>query len=68
MNNLWSGLMIIAGLFLLICGTVKSDFVIYRFLVARSKILWGEKVYRFHQVAGGLIIIFGLLMGLGWIG
>lgn len=68
MNSLWSGLVIVAGLFLLISGTVKSDFVIYRFLVARSKILWGEKVYRFHQISGGLVIIFGLLMALGWLG
>ena len=67
-NILWGGLMITAGLFLLICGSVKSEFVGYRILVARSKIIWGEKVYRFHQVSGGLVVIFGMLMILGKIG
>ncbi|WP_193750908.1 hypothetical protein [Bacillus coahuilensis] len=34
MNLLWGVLMILAGLFLLVFGTVKSDFIIYRLLVA----------------------------------
>jgi hypothetical protein len=60
--------MIAAGLFLLICGRVKSEFVVYRILMARSKIIWGERVYRFHQVTGGVIVIFGILMMLGILG
>jgi len=64
----WGGLMIAAGLFLLICGRVKSEFVVYRILMARSKIIWGERVYRFHQVTGGVIVIFGILMMLGILG
>jgi len=67
MTILWGGLMIIAGLFLLICGSLKSDFVLYRLLVARSKILWGDKVHRFHQVSGILIIVFGILYAFGFI-
>ncbi|BES64319.1 hypothetical protein SANA_07580 [Gottschalkiaceae bacterium SANA] len=67
-NIFWGSLMIAAGLFLLICASVKSEFVVYRILAARSKIIWGEKVYRFHQVSGGLIVIFGILMILGIIG
>ena len=35
MNMLWGALMAIIGLFMLVCGTVKSDFVVYRLLVAR---------------------------------
>jgi len=57
-----------AGLFLLVCGSLKSSFIIYRFLVARSKILWGEHVYRFHQIAGVIVIVFGALMAFGYIG
>lgn len=34
--------MIAIGIFMLICGITKSDFIIYRILVARSKILWGK--------------------------
>lgn len=68
MSVFWGGLMIAAGLFLLICGRVKSEFVVYRILMARSKIIWGERVYRFHQVTGGVIVIFGILMMLGILG
>lgn len=65
MNLLWGGLMIVAGLILIICGSLKSNFIIYRLLVARSKILWGERVYLFHQISGGIIIVIGVLMALG---
>jgi len=52
---------------MLICGISKSDFGIYRLMVARSKILWGEKVHRFYQIAGVIVIVFGLLVALGYI-
>jgi len=68
MEILWGILMIIAGLFMLISSLMKSNFIIYRILVARSKILWGENVHRFYQVAGAVIIVFGILMIIGVIG
>ena len=67
MHALYGTLMIAAGLFLVVCGSRRSEFVIYRLLVARSKILWGTKVHRFHQVAGVMVIVFGLLMVLGYL-
>jgi len=67
MDLLWGGLIITAGLFLLICGGLQSNFIVYRLMVARSKILWGEKVHRFHQVSGGLVIVFGVLVALGYL-
>lgn len=67
MNLLWGGLLILAGLFLLVCSSLQSKFFIYRLMVARSKILWGEKVHRFHQVSGVLVITFGVLVALGLI-
>jgi len=57
----------VIGLFMFICGYRKSEFVIYRLLVARSKILWVEKVHGFYQVAGIMVIIFGVLLALGYI-
>lgn len=42
MEILWGILMIMVGLFMLISGLVKSNFIIYRILIARSKMLWGE--------------------------
>ncbi len=67
MSVIWGGLMVVVGLFILICSSLKSEFIIYRLLVARSKILWGERVYRFHQMSGVLIIGFGIAMVLGYI-
>jgi len=67
MHLLWGILIIIAGLFLLVCGSLKSEFFIYRLIVARSKILWGEKTYRFHQVVGIIVIVVGVLVALGYI-
>ena len=65
MPLLWGILIVIAGLFLLICGSLKSEFLIYRLIVARSKILWGENTHRFHQIAGVIVIVFGILVALG---
>ena len=65
MDLLWSILIIIAGVLLLIGGTLKSNFIIYRLLFARSKILWGENVHRFYQIAGLIVLIFGILVTIG---
>ena len=57
-----------AGLFMLICGSKRSDFVIYRLIAARSKLLWGENVHRFYQVVGVIVIVVGALVAvLGYI-
>jgi hypothetical protein len=65
MHILWGSLVALGGLFLLLCARAKSDFFIYRLLVARSRILWGDKVPIFHQVAGAVMIVFGALVALG---
>jgi len=67
MHILWGILIILVGLFITISATVKSNFIIYRLLVYRSKILWGEQVHRFHQIAGTIVIIVGVLVALGYI-
>ena len=57
--------MMAAGLFMLVCASLKSEFIVYRLLVARSKILWGENVHRFHQITGTMVIVFGALVAFG---
>jgi len=47
---------------------MKSKFIIYKLLVARSKILWGKNAHNFLMVSGILIIIVGILMTMGIIG
>jgi hypothetical protein len=58
MNYLWGSLMVLIGLFLFISALRKSEFTIYKLLVARSKMLWGEHVHIFYIVIG--IILMGL--------
>ena len=68
MHILWGCLIAAVGLFLFVSGTTKSQFVVYRLLAARSKRLWGDRVHGFHQVAGILVITFGILFAFGVIG
>jgi hypothetical protein len=67
MHLLWGTLIVLAGLFLLVCGRLKSDFFIYRLIVARSKILWGDNTHRFHQIVGAIVIVAGVLVAIGYI-
>jgi hypothetical protein len=57
------------GLFMLVCGTLKSEFIVYRLMVHRSRILWGQgdAVHRFYQVSGLIVIVLGALWALGFI-
>ncbi len=50
---------------MLISSLLKSDFIIYRLLVARSKMLWGENVHRFYHIVGIVLIVIGILVVLG---
>ena len=59
--------MVAAGLFMLACGTMKSEFIIYRLMVARSRNLWGDgdAVDRFYQVSLLILILLGVLWAAG---
>jgi hypothetical protein len=63
--NYWGILMIVIGILLFLGGLYRSQFIIYRLLVARSKILWKENTDKFHQIAGLLIVIAGIVVSLG---
>ena len=67
MHTLWGTLMVAAGLFMLVGGTLKSEFIIYRLMVARSRLLWGEgdAVHRFYQASGLIVILLGVLWAMG---
>jgi hypothetical protein len=57
-----------AGLFMFVCATLKSEFLIYRLMVYRAKVLWGENnAHRFLQVSGAIIIVVGVLWAVGYI-
>ena len=63
MHTLWGTLMIAAGLFMVVCGTLKSVFLIYRLMVAHSRLLWGEgdAVHRFYQASGLVVTPLSIL-------
>jgi hypothetical protein len=65
MHLLWGLLMVAAGLFMFVCGSSKSEFIIYRLMAARSRILWADNVHRFCQITGTIVIVFGVLITLG---
>ena len=65
MNPIWGVTIILIGLFMLISALKKSDFIIYRLMVARSKLLWGENVHKFYQAVGVILIVIGILAALG---
>lgn len=67
MNMIWGLVMAAIGLFMLVCGTMKSKFFIYALLVARSRLLWGEgdAVHRFYQVVGLILVALGGLWAAG---
>ena len=69
MHVFWGLLMAVIGLLMLVAGTAKSKFIVYRLLVARSRILWGEgdAVHRFYQVSGLIVMILGALWASGFI-
>ena len=68
MNFVWGGLLVAVGIFLFVSALRKSDFIVYRLLTYRSRILWKENVHRFYQVAGVLVVIFGVIVMTGVVG
>ena len=66
MNIIWGILTIIIGLFMLVSSIMKSEFIIYKLLVARAKILWGKNAHNFLIISGILVVIMGILMTIGF--
>jgi len=67
MHILWGFLMSAIGLSLLVAATAKTNFIVYRLLVARSRIVWGQgdAVHRFYQLVGLILLGLGVLWALG---
>ena len=65
MNFLWGSLMLFIGLFLFVAALKKSNFIIYRLLVAKSKMLWGKNVHSFYLVVGVILMTLSLLFFFG---
>ena len=48
MNIIWGLVISMVGALFITWGRTRSDFGLYRFLVARSRILWGDRVHGFY--------------------
>lgn len=60
---MWAGVLVaVFGALLVIAALTRTEFVLYRLLVARSRILWKNGVHGFHVVAGTLCIVAGILI------
>ena len=59
MHIVWGLIIADLGALFIVWGRTKSNFGLYRLLVARSRVLWGDRVHGFYQVAGALMIVAG---------
>jgi len=65
MNYLWGSLMVLIGVFLLVSALKKSEFIIYKLLTARAKLLWGDNVHTFFVVVGVILLSLSSLFFFG---
>ncbi len=64
MGNMWGLVIALVGGLLVFWGRTRSSFLVYRLLAARSRLLWGDRVHGFYQVAGALMILVGVLIAI----
>ncbi|MFM1837308.1 MAG: hypothetical protein RLZZ327_182 [Actinomycetota bacterium] len=66
MLMMWGLLIAMVGVLFVWWGRSKSEFVVYRLLVARSRVLWGsgDRVHGFYQCAGAALVVFGAVLAI----
>jgi hypothetical protein len=66
MAMMWGLLIAMVGVLFVWWGRSRSEFVVYRLLVARSRILWGssDRVHGFYQRAGVAMMVFGAVLAI----
>lgn len=65
MNFVLGSIMALIGFLMFLGALTKSNFIVYRLLVARSKILWGDNVHTFLGVSGVVIMALSSLFFFG---
>ncbi|MGA1035765.1 MAG: hypothetical protein ACO307_07300 [Ilumatobacteraceae bacterium] len=66
MGIIWGLIIAAVGALFIWWGRTRSEFVVYRLLVARSRVMWGERdnVHGFYQVAGAIMIVVGAVVAI----
>lgn len=62
MNIVWGMVTVVIGLVLVRSSFRKSESIMYKLLVARSRMIWGKHSHKFLFFSGVLIVIVGILM------
>ena len=64
MDIVWGLVIAAIGAVFIVWGRTRSEFVVYRLLVARSRVLWGggDRVHGFYQVSGAAMMVVGGLL------
>ncbi|MEM9465484.1 MAG: hypothetical protein AAGA90_08910 [Actinomycetota bacterium] len=65
MGIVWGVIIAAVGVAFIVWGRTRSEFVVYRVLAARSRVLWGERVHGFYQAAGALMVVAGAAIAIG---
>lgn len=64
MGTIWGVAIAAIGVRYVVWGRQRSESGVYRLLVARARILWGERVHGFFQVAGAMMIVVGVVLAI----
>ncbi len=64
MSILWGSLIAVIGIYMFVSALRKSEFIIYKLLAARSRVVWGDNVHKFYTVVGIILVVFGLLVAI----
>jgi len=61
MNNVYGFIMVFIGIFFVVSAFMETEFIVYRILTARSKLLWKDNVHHFYKVVGIILVVLGFL-------
>jgi hypothetical protein len=64
MNVVWGLAIAAVGVLFIFWGQTRSEFVVYRLLAARSRMLWGDRVHGFYRISGAIIVVVGAIMAI----
>jgi len=64
MGIIWGLVIAAIGLRFVMWGRQRSESGVYRLLVARARLLWGDRVHGFFQIAGAMMIVFGAVVAI----
>ena len=59
---IWGFAMVVVGSLMFLGARTQSNFIAYRLIAARARILWGNRADAFLQVSGILVVLAGVLV------